>query len=296
MSRKAVIVIGSNSTRCISADPLDPGIPAIRRRVETRLFLHLRDGCLADEDIAATVSGIRGLMDQAGADMLGIYATSAVRDARTAAQLSQAIEEICGIPLTVLSGEEEAAASFYGAAGDKPAGMIDIGGGSTEIAIGCGMRIQGAVSLQLGASRLFARQPINSVQDVAPAMTAASDACKHSPALLAAHDGINLFYSVGGTGTACACLLQGLSRKQARIEGCTLHRNDIYDRLMAIAALPREQRALIPGFPPSRTDILPTGMAILAAVMDRLGLETVTVTERTNGDGLLRASAMQKCP
>ncbi|MBQ9197195.1 MAG: hypothetical protein IJ157_08120 [Clostridia bacterium] len=294
MSKKAVIVIGSNSTRCVTADFEAPDSTAQRRRVETRLFLHMRDERLAEDAISDTVSGIRKLAAEAGAPVLGIYATSAVRDAQNADALSFAIQSACGLPLTVLSGEEEAAASFYGAAGNKPAGMIDIGGGSTEIAIGEGMRVQAAVSLQLGASRLFAAHPVNDPQDVTAALNAASAACRDLPEVLVSHKDIQHFYSVGGTGTACACLAQGLSRKKAQVEGFLLRRDTIYRHLLSVAAVPREQRAAIPGFPASRIDILPTGMAILIAVMDRLSLSTVTVTERTNGDGLLRMLAEQK--
>ncbi|MBQ9299012.1 MAG: hypothetical protein IJ214_00725 [Clostridia bacterium] len=296
MSRKAVIVIGSNSTRCIAADPLSPDDQTMRRRVETRLFLHMRDGFLSEDAIAETIAGIRSLADQANAPVLGIYATSAVRDARNAVQLARAIETACGIPLTVLSGEEEAAASFYGAAGDKPAGMIDIGGGSTEIATGRNMRVGCTVSLQLGASRLFAVHPVNRIEDAVPALTAAVNACQQIPPALARHDGIDHFYSVGGTGTACACLMQGVSRKKAQVEGHVLRRDDVFDRFMTIAGIPRDQRGAIPGFPVSRADILPTGMAILLAVMDKLKLNAVTVTERTNGDGLLLVASQQKYP
>ena len=174
--------------------------------------------------------------------------------------------------------------------------MIDIGGGSTEIAIGRGLDIQGAVSLQLGASRLFAAHPVNSLRDAESALAAAEEACLLIPQMLVLHSGVELFYSVGGTGTACACLMQGMNRKAANIEGYILRRDDVYAQLLRVAAVPRKLRARIPGFPSSRVDIMPTGLAIMTAVMDRLGIDSVTVTERTNGDGLLRASVRQNNP
>ena len=296
MSRAAVIVIGSNSTRRVAADLCEPDGRVKRGRVETRLFLHMENGLLAEEAIGETVNGIRELCKGCDEPLLGIYATSAVRDARNADRLSEAVEAAFRLPLTVLSGEEEAAASFYGAAGEQKAGVIDIGGGSTEIAVGEAGEIFHAVSLQLGASRLFAAHPINRAEDVPAALRAARDVCAGLDGSLAAHAGIERFYSVGGTGTACAGILQRLPRKEAKVEGFTLRRDDVYESLTAIAAVPRERRAGIPGFPASRIDIMPTGMAILIAVMDRLSLKQVTVTERTNGDGLLRIAARKKSP
>ena len=82
MSRAAVIVIGSNSTRCVAGDFSRAQEDVIRRRIETRLFLHMKDGVLADADIVETAAGIARLKAVSDAPVLGIYATSAVRDAK----------------------------------------------------------------------------------------------------------------------------------------------------------------------------------------------------------------------
>ena len=290
MSWASVIVIGSNSTRCVSADPLDPQSASVRKRKETRLFLGMRQGLLSDAAIADTVAGIQALIKEARGPMLGIFATSAVRDAKNAAVLAQCIEAACGLPLTVLSGQEEAAASFYGVSGDRPALIVDIGGGSTELAMGSGTDIRSAISLQLGASRLFACHPIHRAEDLPPALAAAREALNALPDELTRHEGILDFYSIGGTGTASAMLALG-TRDHSRCEGFSLSRDKLLGLLLAVAATPREKRAEIVGFPPSRIDILPTGMAILTAVMDRLRLQQITVTQRCNADGLLRMAA-----
>lgn len=289
MSKRAVIVIGSNSTRYVSADPENARIVPVRRRVETRLFLHMEDHCLSPQAVDDTAAGVARFVREADAPLLGVYATSATRDARNADALARAIREACGLPLTVLSGPEEAAASFYGAAGDAPAGIIDIGGGSTEFAIGAGMRIDGAVSLQLGASRLFTLHPIHAARDVPAALEGAAVVIAGLPENIQAHQGVERFYSVGGTGTACARLLLAEAGKTEGIEGFVLTRDEVYRKLLEVAAVTRDKRALIPGFPPTRIDILPTGMAILIAAMDGLRLADVAVTERCNADGLLRA-------
>ena len=295
MSRAGVIVIGSNSTRYVSRDEADPRDQAVRRRVETRLFLHTAGGALSPQDIADTAASVRGLAEGADAPVLGVYATSAVRDAVNAEALDAAIQAAVGLPLTVLSGPEEAAASFYGAAGDAPAGMIDIGGGSTEFAVGQGMEIRAAVSLQLGASRLFQLCPIHCAEDADRAVVLAKEVIATLPESILRHPGIDAFYSVGGTGTASAMLLRGGGELTAS-EGFVIHRQALRDMLRRVADTPRDQRALLPGFPPTRLDILPTGMAILTAAMELLDLSQITVTQRCNADGLLRAAARQNRP
>ena len=291
MNKAAVIVIGSNSTRCVTADPDNLHANPIRRRVETRLFLGMEENRLSEASMRDTLAGIEALMLEADAPVLGIYATSAVRDAANADLLAQRMEQRFSLPLIILSGPEEAAASFYGAAGDEAAGVVDIGGGSTEFAIGENGVIRQAISLQLGASRLFKAHPIHAEKDVAPARKAALQVLDALPEVLLRHDGISAFYSVGGTGTACAMLAMQVKDK-ALCEGYHLTPDTLNALLRLVAATPREQRAAIPGFPATRIDILPTGMAILSAVMERLQLSEITVTQRCNADGLLRRAAL----
>ena len=286
MKHAACIVIGSNSTRLVAADLAEPLQNVARLREETRLFLRMEGGMLSAEGIETVAEAVASLARRADAPILGVYATSAVRDAANAEALAEAVRQRAGLPLTVLSGKEEAAASFVGAAGADSAGVIDIGGGSTEIAVGGGMRVTDAVSLQLGASRLFRSHPINSSADVAPAFSAALSALDTLPEALARHPGIARFYSVGGTGTACAQLLLKTGDKSAA-EGVRVTREQARGLLETVASLPRESRALLPGFPAGRIDILPTGLAILCAVMERLSLPAVEVTRRCNADGLL---------
>lgn len=291
MKQLSVIVIGSNSTRCVTMDTQTGATQ--RRRTETRLFLHMRDSLLSPDAIAETAEGIARLAGQAGPPLLGVYATSAVRDARNADALARAIEQAAGLTMTVLTGEEEAAASFCGAAGEQAAGVIDIGGGSTEIALGRDLRVSDAISLQLGASRLFKVCPIHTPAGIAPALEYAVAALDTLPAPLTAHAGIDRFYLVGGTGTACARLKRRLTLAQS-IEGTALTRDEVYGMLCSVAAVPREKRGDIPGFPPTRADILPTGMAILTAVMDKLRIRELSVTERCNADGLLLCALRKK--
>lgn len=292
MKRIAVIVIGSNSTRLLAADACDSLTNDVRGRVETRLFLGTSDtGLLSAQALQYTVQSVAMLArraEETQSQLIGIYATSAARDAKNTATLSMLIESAVGLPLTVLTGEEEAAYSFFGACGSGRCGVIDIGGGSTEIVLGCGMDISHAHSLQLGASRLFKMQPVNSLADIKCAADIARAQIITLPDEILRHEGTDDFYLIGGTGTSSARVTGHAP------EGCVLTAESIRSALELIAETPREQRASIPGFPPARIDILPTGMAVLLALFDLLHLKSVRVTERVNADGLLRAFVHKK--
>lgn len=292
MNRIAVIVIGSNSTRVLAADACEDLTNEMRGRAETRLFLGMtEDGIISNEAMHYTVQCVSELKKSAestGAQLLGIYATSASRDAKNSAALSALIKAETGHSLTILSGDEEAAYSFFGAAGHDRCGVIDIGGGSTEVVLGEGMCIACAKSMQLGASRLFKEQPVNCLNDVEKARYLAQQTIRTLPSALIRHESVNKFVLIGGTGTSIARLLG------EKPENCTIGKETVEILLKKIAETPRDKRADIPNFPSARIDILPTGMTILLALMDELKLGKVTVSERVNADGLLRSFVHKK--
>lgn len=292
MNRIAVIVIGSNSTRVLAADACENLTNEMRGRADTRLFLGMsEDGRITDEAMQYTaqcVSELKKSAEDTGAQLLGIYATSASRDAKNSAELSDLIKAKTGHPLTILSGDEEAAYSFFGAAGNERCGVIDIGGGSTEVVLGEGMHIDCAKSMQLGASRLFKSQPINCVSDIEKARQIARETVRMLPSALLQHDAVSKFVLIGGTGTSVARLLG------EKPENCIIDKATVETLLNKIADTPRDKRADIPHFPLTRIDILPTGMTILLALMDEMQLEKVTVSERVNADGLLRSFVHKK--
>ncbi len=292
MNRIAVIVIGSNSTRMLAADACDALSNAVRARAETRLFLGMsKDMLLSAEAIDYTAQSVLQLKlsaEDSDTELIGIYATSAARDAKNSDALSRAIANATGQSLQILSGEEEAAYSFFGAAGNGPCGVIDIGGGSTEVVLGSGKNIQAAHSLQLGASRLLKLQPINCEDDIEKALVIAKSVIHTLPDAIVNHTGIERFCLIGGTGTSCARVARYTP------EGSFLTREMISNMLHTIAATPREERTRIPGFPAGRIDILPCGMAILLSLFDELKLKRAYVTERVNADGLLRAFVHKK--
>jgi exopolyphosphatase / guanosine-5'-triphosphate,3'-diphosphate pyrophosphatase len=145
--RRACIDIGSNTTRLLVAECDGERLLEIHQeRAFTRIgHAVLGDGSIAPAKIAEVVDVVAGQLQRAGelgaADVRGV-ATAAIRRSRNGAQLVGAIHDACGLPVEILSVEEEARLAFVGAArtlGHVPAGqlgVVDVGGGSSELAVG----------------------------------------------------------------------------------------------------------------------------------------------------------------
>jgi exopolyphosphatase / guanosine-5'-triphosphate,3'-diphosphate pyrophosphatase len=145
--RRACIDIGSNTTRLLVADCDGERIAEIHQE---RAFTHVRramtgSGEIEPEKITELVGVVAGQLQRArdlGAVEVRGVATAAVRHAANREVLVSALRESCGLEVTVLSAAEEARLAFSGAArtlGRSPAGplgVVDVGGGSSEMVVG----------------------------------------------------------------------------------------------------------------------------------------------------------------
>ncbi|MFH9180142.1 Ppx/GppA phosphatase family protein [Streptomyces albogriseolus] len=165
--RLGVLDVGSNTVHLLVVDA-HPGarpLPAHSHKTELRLAQLLdADGSIGPDGIDRLVSVLHEALQAAedkGVEELLPFATSAVRDASNADDVLGRVREETGVELQVLSGEEEAKLTFlaarrwFGWSSGKLL-VIDIGGGSLEIAYGMDEEPDAAVSLPLGAGRLTA--------------------------------------------------------------------------------------------------------------------------------------------
>ena len=295
--RAAVIGIGSNSVRSLLADVSGSGFTRLRRdREGTRLFAGLdAAGNLDRDSMDKTVSAVRRMASEAArqaAERLEIFATSAARDAANGAAFMAAVERETGIPLRIISGEEEAELSFLGASAAVSVarcGMIDIGGGSTEIAVGTARGIECAFSCQMGAVRLYRRLRLDRREDMEPVEAAAAEILDEE---LRARPGLDLpetWVGTGGTFTTLAAMaLEVPWTDRTQMHGTCVTLTDIRNIGEKLADMDVQQRLQLPGLQPSRADIVVHGICILLGVMTRLGLERITVSEWGNLDGYIR--------
>lgn len=143
----AAIDIGSNTTRVLVAEPVDGQLKKVmEQRAYTRINKALDgDGAILPEkagEVAEVVATQVRLAQELGAEEIRSVATAAIREACNGEKVAQAIAEASGVPVDILSDEEEGRLSFIGATktlGHPVAGkvgVVDVGGGSTEVILG----------------------------------------------------------------------------------------------------------------------------------------------------------------
>ena len=161
----AALVLGSDSFRLL-VGAVEDGIlrPLDSFHAPLRLAAALdAQGCLSPEAMHAAFDCLRAIRDRLNDHALAavrVVATSTLRMARNSHLFLPAAQQLLGHPVQVLSGEEEAVLTYLGVADGMAAEhdartlVLGIGGGSTQLALGSGRRVQKVASLGLGTSRL----------------------------------------------------------------------------------------------------------------------------------------------
>jgi exopolyphosphatase/guanosine-5'-triphosphate,3'-diphosphate pyrophosphatase len=161
----AALVLGSDSFRLL-VGAVEDGIlrPLDSFHAPLRLAAALdAQGCLSPEAMHAAFDCLRAIRDRLNDHALAavrVVATSTLRMARNSHLILPAAQQLLGHPVQVLSGEEEAVLTYLGVADGAAAEheartlVLGIGGGSSQLALGTGRRVQKVASLGLGTSRL----------------------------------------------------------------------------------------------------------------------------------------------
>ena len=166
--RLAVLDVGSNTVHLVVVDGQPDGtfVPVARERETLRLAEAAFPSMLLPEEaverLTATVARMRDCADEFHADALVGFATSAIREARNGVEALGQVREATGVAVAVLPGAQEArltylAARRWTAHSAHRLLVVDIGGGSLEVAAGERDRPEIAESLPLGATRLSRR-------------------------------------------------------------------------------------------------------------------------------------------
>ena len=285
---RAVISLGTNTIRLLVVEKRSSGFRQIEHlQVGTRLGEGLNaTGTLlpaAKERTLSAIVDFAAVARRHGAPIACI-ATSAMRRASDAAVFAREIEESIGSQLEILDGETEASASYrgatQGAARDgKRIGVLDIGGGSTECAVGRDDRLEGARSIEIGSVRLTEAFPKLAGNDPSGEARAASReartflACELAP--LAALGHVDRFVAVAGTALTIAAVL--LESHVDRVSGAALSLVQIDATIEKLLALPLAERRELPGMLPQRADVLAAGGLILSTVLSLLHVREVVV-------------------
>ncbi len=292
----AAIDIGSNSTNLLIVDQAGKTLERIVR--STRLGANLTTtGVLSAESIQRTLECLNEyevLIKRHNVLSRRTVATAACRVAKNTDEFFAAVKKISGAEPELISGEIEGALSFVGATSsfsDKsPTLVIDIGGASTELMVGS-ETLDFAVSLPFGAvnvteSQLHRDPP--RPEELTNAISLVSDAVDDVAHNYPQVSQVDRIVGVAGTIVTVAAVEVG----QKVFDTNSLHelrltRQAIEDVFRTLATEPLKDRVFNPGLPSDRADIIVGGCCVLVAVMRRLQISELVVSQYNLLDGLI---------
>lgn len=301
--RIAAIDIGSNSIRQIVADVFPDG--EIRIVDEMKAAPRLGAGLSAtgqlderhmDEAVEA-LARMATLARQQGCKRIEVVATSAVRDASNGQTFLTRVRRESGLKPRVLDGEEEARLAFRSALAHFELGVgrsvvMDIGGGSLELALAAEGLVERLVTFPFGAIRLTEQflqdQPLP--KGVKKLRKHVRTAIKQ---VLPVRDwrGAAVIGS-GGTFTNLAGMFlarQGI--KVRSVHGTRIPRHEVEHILEALVSMTPDERLQVPGLNSGRADIIVAGLAVAAEVLARVEPRELTASGFGIREGLLLETA-----
>lgn len=286
--RYAIVSIGTNSTRALLADvALDNPRIELARTIGTRIGEGLGErGRLGDEPMQRTLDVVAQLSRALRGHYVRLFVvgTSALRRAENGVEFGERVAALLGVPLRVLTGDEEAAASYRGALtafgtlrGER-VGVIDTGGGSTEYAVGDSLQPESVVSCEIGAVRLTEAVPDLSGRDGPVAKEAVSKArgiARDALQPMSEKGSVERVAFVGGSATTTAAIVRGRS---AAITTHPLTRAELQRTLDRLLAMTLDERKKIAGMRVQRADILPGGIIVLDTALELLDQDRALAT------------------
>ena len=302
--RVAAIDIGSNSIRQIVADVSPEG--AIQVVDEMKAAPRLATGLLSTGELsAASIQSALEALDrmatlarQLGAERIDAVATSAVREASNASAFLALVQRTTGLRVRVLDGDEEARLSFRSAVAHFDMGVgrtvvVDIGGGSLELALSAEGVIERLSSLPFGAIRLTEEFFSAGVtpKRVRKLRRAVSEGIREGIPLRDWR-GAQIIGS-GGTFTNLAGIhlsRQGILTARS-VHDAHIPHADLEHILNMLADMTPDERRAVPGLNPERADIIVAGVAVAAEILRRVEAREIVVSRYGIREGLLLEAA-----
>ena len=314
--RIAAIDIGTVTSRLLVADVDASGVhTAVRRSTITDLGMGVdATGRLAVESIERTVDVIasyKEIIDECGAqapvDRVTALATSASRDAENADEFVERLHAV-GIDLSVIPGRREAELSFLGASNDfrgEDLLFADIGGGSTELAIGRADAPAGALvpevsmrafhSFDVGCRRMterFLHGDPPSEAEYAEARAWAAETL--APFFAQADLHVDRLVAVAGTPTSVVAVRDALvPYDSSKVHKARVSREQFDGVKERLGRMPLAERMQVPGIQPKRAGVFPAGALILDVVMELAGVDGFTASESDILMGIVLDAARQ---
>ncbi len=327
MPKFAAIDIGSNSCRIAIAEVEQHKLKILH---EDREVVRLGEsvfetGMISPDAMAVTIRALKRFQKSVQAqvvDRVRVVATSAMRDARNAGAFIGWVKSALGWNVEVISGLEEGRLIHLGVTTHEPGAqgrclLIDLGGGSCEITLSEGGRIQEMVSLPLGSVRLqqeFLRTDPPSKDEQQQLLTYIDRELRKLERKMANQGRIPLVIATSGSAAALAeassvgaasgkasapkSKTKGQPKKQAsfaarelrsavKLEPLTASTAMVRSLADRLVSMPNQQRLLVPGIGPKRSEIIIGGAFVYAEILERLKLSGFRYSPLGLRDGIL---------
>lgn len=301
--RIAAIDIGSNSIRQIVADVSADGTIRVvdEMKAAPRLGADISETRALDEthmtEAVEALSRMATLARQLGAKRIEAVATSAVRDAANGAAFLSRVRKEAGLRVRLLDGEEEARLAFRSALAHFELGVgrsvvMDIGGGSLELALAADGLVDRLLSFPFGAIRLtekFLRDR--------PGPKGVKKLRKYVRAAIRKSLPVRDWRGaavIGSGGTFTNLAGMYLARQGIRVRsvhGTRIPRHEVEHILEQLSAMTPEERLEVEGLNPGRADIIVAGLAVAAEVMARVEPRELAASGYGIREGLLLETA-----
>ncbi|MFE2939422.1 Ppx/GppA family phosphatase [Streptomyces sp. NPDC059255] len=308
--RLGVLDVGSNTVHLLAVDAHRGArpLPAHSHKAELRLAeLLAPDGAIGPDGVdrlVATIADALQAAEDKGCEDVLPFATSAVREATNADQVLARVKSETGVDLEVLTGEQEARLTFlaarrwFGWSAGKLL-VLDIGGGSLEIAYGIDEEPDAAVSLPLGAGRLTAGWLPGDPPDPIDVKALR----RHVRARIART--VGEFARFGSPDHVVAT--SKTFKQLARLAGAArsgeglyvqreLSRTALEEWVPTLATMNAVQRAGLPGVSEGRSAQLLAGALVAEGAMDLFGVETLEVCPWALREGVILRRLDQLAP
>ena len=285
--RVGAIDIGSNSVRLLVAELPDTGgwgaLETIARAGEScRLGKGLHESGVVAEDLVERAGIIVQEFARRARSLGAVHviagATAALRGAANGAEVAERLSTRAGVPVRILSGEDEARLVYRAvvlglgaAARASQCVAFDLGGGSTEVVSGVGAQPGRWTSLPFGAvtltEQLLPDDPASSEQ-LAAARASVRERIMHGCASMPART--TLLAGVGGTVTVLASMDRGLADYEpSLLEGWFIRRDRLGELITRIAGSSQLERRKYPIMGEGRADIIGAGVLVVEALVER---------------------------
>jgi exopolyphosphatase/guanosine-5'-triphosphate,3'-diphosphate pyrophosphatase len=297
--RFAVIDVGTNSVKFVIGERGKDGDwkTVVDRAEVTRLGEGLdRTGDLNDEPIARTVDAIADMAEEAAREVVVATAavgTAGLRMAGNSEAFVEAVRERAGIEVKIISGDEEARLAYVAVTselqlGDSSLVLFDTGGGSSQFTFGHGREVEERFSVDVGAVR-FTEQfgldravPMERLAEVLNAIAVDLERLDDRPKP-------EELVGIGGAVTNLAAVEHELETYDpAVIRGTVLDRAEVDRQIELYRSRSADERRELPGLQPKRAEVILAGACVVRTVLEKLGCDSLTVSDRGLRHGLLR--------